>query len=215
MEVDLLLRFSLQPDNNNKVTCDVWNRGEYLSVLGWTELRIWAMREQQACASLKSARTQFPMETPEGSDSPLAPSTEDCAFTQHREETSYLEDGDVSQIWDAPTPVLYMNSQGQPRWSRSVSTSVVESQPQSLGFVQMRDWNRDAAYDHTPPTYIHYRINWRLMMKKTVISRNTIMNLQAPRRIQPSAFRGTPKTICSTPREESDSGNPSSNCLLT
>ncbi|KAK5444222.1 hypothetical protein LTS15_010575 [Exophiala xenobiotica] len=125
------------------------------------------------------------METPpNGSDWPLASSLEDCAFAQERDDTPWHEEGDVSQLWEAPTPVLYMNSQGQPRWSRSVSSSVIEPPPQSLGFVQMKDWNRDAAYDGIPPAYIHYRIDWRLMIKKTVVSRNTIEDIV----LEPTSF---------------------------
>ena len=48
----------------------------------------------------------------------------------------------------------------------------------------MQDWNRNAAYDHTPPIYIHYRIDWRLMIKKRVISRNTIDDIV----LEPTSF---------------------------
>jgi hypothetical protein len=78
MEVDLLLRFSLQPDNN-KVTCGVWNRGESLPILGWTELRIWQCRRSKPVLlsrvlGRRDAQKVF-METSESSDWPLAPST--------------------------------------------------------------------------------------------------------------------------------------------
>ncbi len=65
-----------------------------------------------------------------------------------------------------------------------MSASVVEPQLQSLGFVQMQGWNRDTVYDRTPPIYIHYRIDWRLMIKKRVISRNTIDDIV----LEPTSF---------------------------
>jgi hypothetical protein len=42
-----------------------------------------------------------------------------------------------------------------------------------LGFVQMRDWDCNATYDEMPPTCIHYRIEWKLMINKTVVSKHT------------------------------------------
>jgi len=114
------------------------------------------------------------MATPlNGSDWPVASSVEDCNFAQRHDETPVFT-GDMSQIWDVPTPVMYMNSQGEPRWSRSASGSVHEPQLQSLGFVQMADWDCDAFYDELPPRFLHYRVDWRLMINKTVVSRNTI-----------------------------------------
>ncbi|KIW21999.1 uncharacterized protein PV07_12597 [Cladophialophora immunda] len=95
-----------------------------------------------------------------------------------------------SQLWEALTPVVYMNSQGQagqPGRSWSASSSVIEPPPQSLGFVRMKDWNRDAAYDEIPPAYIlvHYRIDWRLMIKQTVGPRNTIEDIV----LEPTSFK--------------------------
>jgi hypothetical protein len=57
----------------------------------------------------------------------------------------------------------------------------------------MKDWDRDAAYDEIPPTCIHYRIDWRLMINKTVVSRNTEEDIvleptsYGPRVLQPAS----------------------------
>ena len=124
-------------------------------------------QEQRLCGTASMAT---PSHDP---DWPLASSVEDCTLTQEQHEALYFAEGVFSQIWEAPTPALYVGSQERSRWTRSVSTNAFEPQPLSLGFVQMKDWNRDAAYDETPPTCIHYRIDWRLMINKTVVSRNT------------------------------------------
>jgi hypothetical protein len=111
--------------------------------------------------------------------------------------------------WDVPTPGLHIDSQQERRWTRSVSRSVSESRPQSLGFVRMEDWDRDASYDAAPSEFIHYRISWRLMINKIVVSRNTIEDIvleptsYGPRIRPPLPRRtveqeGHPPTICTT-----------------
>lgn len=117
-------------------------------------------------------------------DGSLVSSGEDCAFAPDYDVTPYYAESAVSQIWNAPTPALYTDSQGQPRWSRSASLSIPEPQTQGLSFVQITDWNPDAAYDEQPPRCLHYRIDWRLMINKSIVSRNTIEDIV----LQPTSY---------------------------
>ncbi|KAG9778313.1 hypothetical protein KCU88_g4333, partial [Aureobasidium melanogenum] len=106
-------------------------------------------------------------------DWPLASSVEDCTLTQGYGATPRFAGGEAPQPWDAPTPAYHKDSQGHYRWTRSLSTSVFKHRPQGLGFVQMKDWDCDATYDEMPPAYIHYRVEWKLMINKTVVSKQT------------------------------------------
>lgn len=166
-----------------QVTCHVWNCGEsppfcatertaHADTTETVSLRL--LQECQDNISYVRVSMDSPLNDPDWS---LVASGEDCAFAPDYDVTPCPLEGAASQSWNAPTPALYTDSQGHPRWSRAASLSIVEPPTQGLSFVRMTDWNPDAAYDEDPPRYIHYRIEWRLMINKSIASRNTIENI--------------------------------------
>ncbi|ETN44755.1 uncharacterized protein HMPREF1541_10425 [Cyphellophora europaea CBS 101466] len=178
-------------EDDIEVTCDTWNRGEspapwpvddrtgHVDLAGTASLRILQDRQDH------SLRVRVSMDASlNDPDGLLVSSGEDYAFAPDDYVTPYYAESAVSQISSAPTPALYTDSQGQPRWSRSASLSVPEPQTQGLNFVRIRDWNPDAAYDEQPPRYLHYRIDWRLMINKSIVSRNTIEDIV----LQPTSY---------------------------
>ena len=72
-------------------------------------------------------------------------SIEDCNSAYNYGETPSVADGQVSQCLDAPTPALYIDNQGQQRWSRSTSRTPLEPPQQSFDFVRYEDWDPDAT----------------------------------------------------------------------
>ena len=187
--IEKMLRILCRQDEI-KVTCRVWNRGQCP--------RLWAV-ERTAHADITETASLHLLQdhqdntlhirvlmdsSPNDPDWSLVSSGEDCTFAPDYDVTPCPVEGAASQPWNAPTPALYTDSQGQPRWSRSASLSILEPQTQGLGFVQMTDCNPDAAYDKEPPRYIHYRIDWRLMINKSVASRNTIEDIV----LQPTSY---------------------------
>lgn len=52
---------------------------------------------------------------PHDPDWPLVSTVEELAFTTDHDDTPHPAEGAGSQFWNAPTPTLYMDSQGQSR----------------------------------------------------------------------------------------------------
>jgi hypothetical protein len=53
-----------------------------------------------------------------------------------------------------------------------------------LPLLQLADWNEDNAYDERPPTCIHYSIEWKLILERKLIAKETEPDLV----LTPSAF---------------------------
>jgi len=56
--------------------------------------------------------------------------------------------------------------------------------PGTLPLLQLADWDEDNAYDEHPPTCIHYSIEWKLIVEKKLIVKETEPDLV----LAPSAF---------------------------
>ena len=54
----------------------------------------------------------------------------------------------------------------------SLSPSPSRQRP-SLPLLQLGDWDRDNTYDESPPTCIHYSIEWKLQLRKGRLARLT------------------------------------------
>lgn len=54
----------------------------------------------------------------------------------------------------------------------------------ALPLLQLADWDEDNAYDEHPLTYIHYSIEWKLVVEKKLIAKETEPNLV----LTPSAY---------------------------
>lgn len=83
--------------------------------------------------------------------------------------TSGLETQDLS----APTPVQYVDSQDREQWARSVSVISQSLTIQTLAFVQLKNWSREAIPDKSNPNCIYYDIEWIVVVEKTTPTRNT------------------------------------------
>lgn len=175
MDVQILSR-----QDGVEVTWESWNRGEPQNSLSAPEsehspvpgVAVTSAQCGSHLYGIRGVLITLSMATPsQRTDWSPVPSVEDCTLPQ--EYGTPLFAGEDTPVWDAPTPALYTNSQGQRRWTRSVSMNSIEPQPRSLTFVQMKDWNQDAAYDQMPPTHIHYRLEWKLMINRSIECKNT------------------------------------------
>jgi hypothetical protein len=54
----------------------------------------------------------------------------------------------------------------------------------TLPLLQLADWNEDNAYDERPPTCIYYSIEWKLILERKLIAKETEPDLA----LAPSAF---------------------------
>lgn len=64
------------------------------------------------------------------------------------------------------------------------------SQRPSLPLLQLDDWDPDSAYDESPPSCIHYSIEWKLQLRKgrlAKLTNDTEQNLV----LAPGAFWGS------------------------
>ena len=186
----VLLRLLLKKER--KCTDQGWNRGEtpdlWLLSLG---ARIHVPGD---AARLHLSRDRWeqerfhtgPMATPpiSAQDWPLSPSVEGRSQLFNVSATPSLVDGQQPRYSNAPTPPLYIDSQGRQRWSRSISVVSQELQPQTLTFVQLRDWDRESRYDEVPPTCIHYSIEWKVMVNRKVILKDTEQDIV----LEPAAY---------------------------
>ncbi|GKU08978.1 unnamed protein product, partial [Fusarium langsethiae] len=71
----------------------------------------------------------------------------------------------------------------------SLSPSPSSQRPR-LPLLQLDDWDPDSAYDESPPTCIHYSIEWKLQLRKgrlAKLTNDTEQNLV----LAPGAFWGT------------------------
>ncbi|KAH6977824.1 hypothetical protein EDB82DRAFT_567456 [Fusarium venenatum] len=91
--------------------------------------------------------------------------------------------------FDFRTPQLPgTNSRGASSFA-SLSPSPSSQRPR-LPLLQLDDWDPDSAYDESPPTCIHYSIEWKLQLRKGRLSKltnDTEQNLV----LAPGAFWGT------------------------
>jgi len=83
-------------------------------------------------------------------------------------------DLDISQ-WYNEDDLDYRTPSRQASDSRSTSPAQ-QNQPRGrpgLPLLQSADWNPNLPYDESPPTCIHYSIEWKLLLKKGRLSKLT------------------------------------------
>ncbi|SPJ72411.1 uncharacterized protein FTOL_02139 [Fusarium torulosum] len=90
---------------------------------------------------------------------------------------------------DFRTPQLSgINSRGATSFT-SLSPSPSGQRPR-LPLLQLDDWDPDSAYDESPPTCIHYSIEWKLQLRKGRLSKLT-NDTEQDRVLAPGAFWDT------------------------
>ncbi|KAK5069390.1 hypothetical protein LTR51_008640 [Lithohypha guttulata] len=89
-----------------------------------------------------------------------------------------------SDILDVPTPGLYSDSPGVHHWSPSRSIASPVPQPYALGFISLQNWRSDHVYNEVPPLYLHYNVEWKVKVNKTIIFKETEENIV----LSPAAF---------------------------
>lgn len=84
-------------------------------------------------------------------------------------------DFDISQ-WYNEDDLDYRTPGHEASDSRSISPAQ-QNQPQRgrprLPLLQLVDWNPNLPYDESPPTCIHYSIEWKIVLKKGRLSKLT------------------------------------------
>jgi hypothetical protein len=81
-----------------------------------------------------------------------------------------------------------INSRGATSFT-SLSPSPSGQRPR-LPLLQLDDWDPDSAYDESPPTCIHYSIEWKLQLRKGRLSKLT-NDTEQDRVLAPGAFWDT------------------------
>jgi hypothetical protein len=83
-------------------------------------------------------------------------------------------DLDLSQ-WYNEDNYDYRTPDLPPLDSRSTSPTQTNQQrvPPGLPLLQLADWNPSLPYDESPPTCIHYSIEWKLLLKKGRLAKLT------------------------------------------
>lgn len=154
---------------------------------GWDELRMGILQERQACTSYKSIENIRCVLRCQWSLPPRSRLATDRICGRMHLRTRAWRDtllcGSFPDLGCPNSCIIREQSRAAQTWS--VSLNVLEPQPQSLGFMQMKDWNSNAAYDEKPPTYIHYRIGWRLMINKATDLGIVVMELPRSKTADP------------------------------
>ena len=88
--------------------------------------------------------------------------------SEHLRELSYTESPAVTDVETTLDVISSRPHQGQ----------------RTLPLLQLADWSKDNAYDEHPPTCIHYSIEWKLIVDRKLIVKETEPNLV----LAPNAF---------------------------
>ena len=82
-----------------------------------------------------------------------------------------------SDLLNVPTPGLYYDSPDGHQLSPARSAASLEPPTCTLGFISSQEWRHDHEYDEVPPLYIHYNVEWKVKLNKTVIFKETEENI--------------------------------------